>query len=118
MLIIRCDYHPSGQQVFGIDTESGEIFADRWIAHTGTELEEFYGGLPAGTVVGVERGSRRSGSCGPRRDANCWKVCGWNLGRRGGGTICCAGSMCSTAIAPVWSGRSSRRRKREPTHGC
>lgn len=54
MLIIGCDYHPSGQQVFGIDTDSGEVFADRWIAHTGQELEEFYGGLPAGAVVGVE----------------------------------------------------------------
>jgi transposase len=54
MLIIGCDYHPSGQQVFGMDAESGEVFADRWIAHTGTELEEFYSGLPAGTVVGVE----------------------------------------------------------------
>jgi transposase len=54
MLIIGCDYHPSGQQVFGIDTESGEVFADRWIGHTWTELEEFYGSLPAGTVVGVE----------------------------------------------------------------
>lgn len=54
MLIIGCDYHPSGQQVFGIDTESGEIFADRWIAHTGPELDEFYGGLPTGVVVGVE----------------------------------------------------------------
>jgi len=54
MLIIGCDYHPSGQQVFGIDTESGEVFADRWIAHSGNELEEFYGGLPAGAVVGVE----------------------------------------------------------------
>ena len=52
MLIIGCDYHPSGQQVFGIDTDSGEVFADRWIAHTGNELEEFYGGLPAGAVVG------------------------------------------------------------------
>jgi transposase len=54
MMIIGCDYHPSGQQVFGMDTESGEIFADRWIAHTGTEVDEFYRGLPAGTVVGVE----------------------------------------------------------------
>ena len=54
MKIIGCDYHPSGQQVFGIDTESGEIFADRWIAHTGRELEEFYRQLPAGAVVGVE----------------------------------------------------------------
>jgi hypothetical protein len=54
MKIIGCDYHPSGQQVFGIDTESGEVFADRWIARSGKELEEFYGGLPAGAVVGVE----------------------------------------------------------------
>lgn len=54
MVIIGCDYHPSGQQVFGIDTESGEVVADRWIAHTGKELEQFYRALPAGTVVGVE----------------------------------------------------------------
>jgi transposase len=54
MRIIGCDYHPSGQQVFGIDTESGEVFADRWIAHRGSELDEFYGALPAGVVVGVE----------------------------------------------------------------
>jgi len=54
MMIIGCDYHPSGQQVFGIDTESGEVFADGWIAHAGKELDEFYSALPAGTVVGVE----------------------------------------------------------------
>ena len=54
MLIIGCDYHPSGQQVFGIDKESGEVFADRWIGHTGNELDEFYSALPAGAVVGVE----------------------------------------------------------------
>ncbi len=54
MVIIGCDYHPSGQQVFGIDTESGEVVADRWIAHTGKEVEQFYGAWPAGTVVGVE----------------------------------------------------------------
>ncbi len=54
MLIIGCDYHPSGQQVFGMDTDSGEVFADRWIGHTGRGVEEFYGTLPAGAVVGVE----------------------------------------------------------------
>ena len=54
MWIIGCDYHPSGQQVFGIDRESGEVVADRWIAHAGTDVDEFYGRLPAGTVVGVE----------------------------------------------------------------
>lgn len=41
MLIIGCDCHPSGQQVFGIDTESGDVFADRWIAHTGKEWRSF-----------------------------------------------------------------------------
>jgi len=45
-----------GSRFFGIDTDSGEVFADRWIAHTGNELEEFYDGLPAGAVVGVECG--------------------------------------------------------------
>jgi transposase len=54
MTIIGCDYHPSGQQVFGIDTESGEVFADRWISHSGNELDKFYSQLPAGTIVGVE----------------------------------------------------------------
>ena len=54
MMIIGCDYHPSGQQVFGIDTESGEVFADGWIAHAGNEVDEFYSKLPTGTVVGVE----------------------------------------------------------------
>jgi transposase len=54
MKIIGCDYHPSGQQVFGVDTDTGEVFADRWIAHSGKEVDEFYGQLPAGVVVGVE----------------------------------------------------------------
>lgn len=54
MMIIGCDYHPSGQQVFGIDTESGTVFAERWIAHRGQELDEFYSALPAGAVVGAE----------------------------------------------------------------
>lgn len=54
MLIIGCDFHPSGQQVFGIDDQSGEVIADRWLSHSGKELEEFYGSLPAGTEVGVE----------------------------------------------------------------
>jgi len=54
MWIIGCDYHPSGQQVFGIDSESGEVVADRWIAHGGSEVDEFYSSVPAGTEVGVE----------------------------------------------------------------
>lgn len=54
MRIIGCDFHPSGQQVFGIETSTGEVFVDRWIAHGGNEVDEFYGSLPAGMVVGVE----------------------------------------------------------------
>jgi len=54
MMIIGCDFHPSGQQVFGLDTETGEVFADRWIGHEGDEVDPFYGSLPAGVVVGVE----------------------------------------------------------------
>lgn len=54
MLIIGCDFHPSGQQVFGIDEQSGEVVADRWLSHRGSEVEEFYSSLPAGTEVGVE----------------------------------------------------------------
>ncbi len=54
MRIIGCDFHPSGQQVFGMERESGEIFADRWIAHGGEEVDAFYGSLGAGVVVGVE----------------------------------------------------------------
>jgi transposase len=54
MLIIGCDFHPSGQQVFGIDPQSGEVIADCWLKHTGTEVDEFYSSLPAGTEVGVE----------------------------------------------------------------
>ena len=54
MLIIGCDFHPSGQQVFGIDRETGEVFADQWLDHSGKAVEEFYASLPAGTEVGVE----------------------------------------------------------------
>jgi transposase len=54
MMIIGCDFHPSGQQVFGIESESGEVVMERWIAHGGEEVDQFYAGLPAGAVVGVE----------------------------------------------------------------
>ena len=30
------------------------MFADRWIAHTGSEVDDFYRALPAGTGVGEE----------------------------------------------------------------
>jgi transposase len=54
MIIIGCDFHPSGQQVYGVDDQSGEVIADQWISHQGEELERFYSSLPAGAEVGVE----------------------------------------------------------------
>ena len=54
MLIIGCDFHPGGQQVFGINAQTGEVIADRWLSHSGDEVDGFYAGLPAGTEVGVE----------------------------------------------------------------
>jgi len=54
MVIIGCDFHPSGQQVYGIERESGEVVAEGWIAHSGKEVDQFYAALPAGAVVGVE----------------------------------------------------------------
>ena len=54
MIIIGCDFHPSGQQVYGVDDGTGEVIADQWISHQGEELERFYGSLPAGAEVGVE----------------------------------------------------------------
>src|SRR5579885_793368 len=54
MLIIGCDFHPSGQQVFAVDSETGEVIASRWIEHRGSEVREFYAGLKGQVVVGVE----------------------------------------------------------------
>lgn len=53
-MIIGCDFHPSGQQVFGIETATSEVFAEGWIAHQGKAVDAFYGSLPAGAEVGVE----------------------------------------------------------------
>jgi transposase len=54
MLIIGCDFHPSGQQVYAVETETGEIVADRWLAHEGEEVRKFYRDLGSGARVGVE----------------------------------------------------------------
>ena len=54
MIIIGWDFHPSGQQVYGVDDRTGEVIADQWISHRGDELERFYPALPAGAEVGVE----------------------------------------------------------------
>lgn len=54
MLIIGCDFHPSGQQVFALDRETADVVADCWLNHAGDEVDQFYSSLPAGTQVGVE----------------------------------------------------------------
>jgi len=54
MLIIGCDFHPSGQQVFGVNPETGEVIADRWLSHGGDEVDRFYASLAPGAEVGVE----------------------------------------------------------------
>ena len=52
MLIIGCDYHPGFQQVAIFDKQTGEI-RQRRLAHP-QEAIEFYGGLAAGALVGIE----------------------------------------------------------------
>jgi transposase len=54
MIIIGCDFHPSGQQIYGVDSQTGEVVADRWIQHGGEEVRQFYASLAAGARVGVE----------------------------------------------------------------
>ncbi len=54
MIIIGCDFHPSGQQVFCVSRETGEVVAEKWLSHSGDEVDQFYGCLPPGSEVGVE----------------------------------------------------------------
>jgi len=53
MWIIGCDFHPSGQQVYTVNEQTGEI-VERWLSHGGEEVDEFYRSVPAGSEVGVE----------------------------------------------------------------
>src|SRR5438270_384657 len=54
MLIIGCDFHPSGQQVCVLEKETGEVVAEQWLKHQGDEVDKFYSFLPPGVEVGVE----------------------------------------------------------------
>ena len=67
-MIIGCDFHRSGQQVYGIESKTSEIFADGWIGHGGGEVDEFYGSLPAGAEVGVEASGNLRGSSASWRE--------------------------------------------------
>lgn len=53
MWIIGCDFHPSGQQVYAVDQESGEM-VEQWLSHSTAEVDRFYAALPRGSEVGVE----------------------------------------------------------------
>ena len=53
MWIIGCDFHPSGQQVYTVNRETGEV-VERWLSHSSEEVDEFYSALPWGSEVGVE----------------------------------------------------------------
>ena len=52
MLIIGCDFHPSGQQVFVMERESGEVVGERWLNHGGDEVDQFYASWSPGAEVG------------------------------------------------------------------
>ena len=53
MRIIGCDLHAAQQTIAMLDCESGEI-VERTLAHDGTVVRDFYAGLPAPIVVGIE----------------------------------------------------------------
>ena len=54
MWIIGCDFHPSGQQVYAVNTQSGEV-VEQWLRHgESDEVDQFYAALPRGSEVGVE----------------------------------------------------------------
>ena len=56
MLVIGCDYHPSVQQIAGMDTETGEC-GEKQLRHSDGEAEKFYRDLKAKGVnvrVGIE----------------------------------------------------------------
>jgi transposase len=53
MRIIGCDLHASQQTIAMLDRETGEI-VERTLTHDGTTVRDFYAGLPAPVVVGIE----------------------------------------------------------------
>src|SRR5712691_4313106 len=53
MVIIGCDFHPSWQQVCWVDTETAET-GEKKLVHATGEAKQFYQGLAAPALVGVE----------------------------------------------------------------
>src|SRR5437867_1138153 len=53
MKIIGCDLHASQQTIAMLNVETGEV-VERTLRHEGTVVRDFYAGLPAPVVVGLE----------------------------------------------------------------
>lgn len=53
MKIVGCDFHPSFQQIAILDTITGET-EQRRLGHSDGEAEQFYGGLAAPALIGME----------------------------------------------------------------
>jgi transposase len=53
MKIIGCDLHARQQTIAMVDTESGELM-EKTLSHEGDAVREFYAGLEAPVVVGIE----------------------------------------------------------------
>lgn len=53
MIIVGCDFHPGWQQVAIFDSSTGEI-VNRKVGNSNGEAEQFYRGLPAPSLVGLE----------------------------------------------------------------
>ena len=53
MRIIGCDYHPSWQQIWWVDTETGET-EEQKLEHASGEAERFYRGLRGPVLIGME----------------------------------------------------------------
>jgi transposase len=53
MMIIGCDFHPNWQQIAWLDTETGET-GERKLVHADGDAEQFYRGLPAPVLIGME----------------------------------------------------------------
>lgn len=53
MKIVGCDFHPGHQQIAMVDTETGELVR-RKLLHDRGEAQQFYRGLEAPVLVGIE----------------------------------------------------------------
>ncbi len=60
MMIIGCDFHPSWQQVFWSDVETGET-GEQKLVHASGKAQPFYQRLAAPVLIGMEATGTVSG---------------------------------------------------------